>query len=382
MADIFLKSDLYRLLKGKFVLLLGDSNMSLVYNDVLYLLTYNTLITPTLLRGRSKKGWEPLFGDRVIRMSSYETAGRNYYKEREYKKDNIHLRFHFITKISGEEMNHTLNVIERKEIPYPDIIVVNSCMWDVTRWGPMREDDYKEDLIKFFSRIKKILPEDTLVIWTSTLPISTNFTKGGVLIKQLEFMKFSLRFMILEANKFTHQLCIAFGVDFLDLHYHMRFQLHRRSVDGIHWEPQSTRYITCLLLTHISLAFDVPLPGRVKGKYIQDCIDVAHNSKDIEPEWSLERGITLRLEEELSRLKIVKKPKLERESSKKCEEDKKETNNQLGNRVKKKANRRFVKIENHVGDLRETLSNSSDFRNNNNNQARSNNQPRNNNQTT
>ncbi|RXG50837.1 PC-esterase domain-containing protein 1A, partial [Armadillidium vulgare] len=216
--------------------------MSLVYNDVLYLLTYNTLITPTLLRGRSKKGWEPLFGDR---------------------KDNIHLRFHFITKISGEEMNHTLNVIERKEIPYPDIIVVNSCMWDVTRWGPMREDDYKEDLIKFFSRIKKILPEDTLVIWTSTLPISTNFTKGGVLIKQLEFMKFSLRFMILEANKFTHQLCIAFGVDFLDLHYHMRFQLHRRSVDA--------------------LAFDVPLPGRVKGKYIQDCIDVAHNSKDIEP---------------------------------------------------------------------------------------------------
>ncbi|KAB7502141.1 PC-esterase domain-containing protein 1A, partial [Armadillidium nasatum] len=247
-------------------------------------------------------------------------------------KDNIHLRFHFITKISGEEMNHTLNVIERKEIPYPDIIVVNSCMWDVTRWGPMREDDYKEDLIKFFSRIKKILPEDTLVIWTSTLPISTNFTKGGVLIKQLEFMKFSLRFMILEANKFTHQLCIAFGVDFLDLHYHMRFQLHRRSVDGIHWEPQATRYITCLLLTHISLAFDVPLPGRVKGKYIQDCIDVAHNSKDIEPEWSLERGITLRLEEELSRLKIAKKPKLERESSKKSEEDKKETDKQLGNR--------------------------------------------------
>ncbi|KAB7502142.1 hypothetical protein Anas_02971 [Armadillidium nasatum] len=59
--------------------------MSLVYNDVLYLLTNNTLITPTLLRGRSKKGWEPLLGDKVIRMSSYETAGRNYYKEREYK---------------------------------------------------------------------------------------------------------------------------------------------------------------------------------------------------------------------------------------------------------------------------------------------------------
>ncbi|MCL4131678.1 UNVERIFIED_CONTAM: hypothetical protein GTU68_042172 [Idotea baltica] len=112
-------------------------------------------------------------------------------------------------------------------MPFPDVVIVNSCIWDLTRWGAIQEEKYKEDIIMFFSKLRVLLPDDSLIIWNSTLPVSVNYTKGGLLVKQLEFVKYSLRFMVMEANKFTQQVCIAMGIDFLDLHYHMRFQLHR-----------------------------------------------------------------------------------------------------------------------------------------------------------
>ncbi len=36
-----------------------------------------------------------------------------------------------------------------------------------------------------------------------------------------------MRFMLLEANLFARNLCLAFGYNFLDLHYYMQHQLNR-----------------------------------------------------------------------------------------------------------------------------------------------------------
>ncbi|GBN53255.1 hypothetical protein AVEN_24773-1, partial [Araneus ventricosus] len=37
-------------------------------------------------------------------------------------------------------------------------------------------------------------------------------------------------------------------------------QIHRRGRDGIHWDPKAVRYVTNLILRHISLSWNVPLP--------------------------------------------------------------------------------------------------------------------------
>ncbi|CAL4082216.1 unnamed protein product, partial [Meganyctiphanes norvegica] len=105
------------------------------------------------------------------------------------------------------------------------IVILNSCLWDMNRWGPSQEDTYKNNVVTLFKRLRSLLPEDSLVLWTTTLPVGSE-TRGGLFIQQLQFMKHSLRFMIMEANLFVQQLCIAFEFDVLDLHYHMRHQLN------------------------------------------------------------------------------------------------------------------------------------------------------------
>ena len=74
----------------------------------------------------------------------------------------------------------------------------------------------------------------------------------------------------MEANSFVHQVCVAFDYDILDLHYWMRFQLNRRTVDGLHWEPHAMRMISNLLLTHISLAIEEPLPNRFTNRSLDN----------------------------------------------------------------------------------------------------------------
>lgn len=57
-----------------------------------------------------------------------------------FQEEGVHIRFHFVTKLlvddenfKGRDVNHTLEAIERKEIPIPDIVIMNSCTWDLTR---------------------------------------------------------------------------------------------------------------------------------------------------------------------------------------------------------------------------------------------------------
>lgn len=53
------------------------------------------------------------------------------------------------------------------------------------------------------------------------------------------------------------------GLDFVDLHFFLRRQIHRRVKDGIHWDNTALRRVVNILLTHISEAWGVDLPRRV-----------------------------------------------------------------------------------------------------------------------
>ncbi|XP_076029779.1 PC-esterase domain-containing protein 1A-like isoform X2 [Oratosquilla oratoria] len=338
--DIFLSHHAQDLLRGKLIIFFGDSNMRSFYKDLIYLITKNNVAPPPTFRRRANAGrYVSFHGDKVIDLSKNSTNGRDYYEVREYKENDIHIRFNFITRVYYERVIEELKKIETGEIPAPDIVVINSCLWDLTRWGALRESKYKEEMAELFSHLKRLLPEDTLIIWTTTLPVASSKVKGGVFIKQIEFIKHSMRFVIMEANRLAQQMCIAFQVDLLDLHYHMRFQLHSRTNDGLHWETHAIRHITNLLLTHIALALDFPLPGKISNNngYLKA-------AKQLAQEASEGKQVEIVMDHEVKEMMSMKRKAINRviRSTVKVELKKKpEENNNSNVRKKVQAKRRL-----------------------------------------
>lgn len=46
-------------------------------------------------------------------------------------------------------------------------------------------------------------------------------------ILQVEFLQHTLRFEVMEANVFARQIVVSYGFDVLDIHHHLRMQIHR-----------------------------------------------------------------------------------------------------------------------------------------------------------
>lgn len=265
MADVFSMTDARNLLKDKFVLLVGDSNMRGIYKDLLCLLHHGTITPEVILRRGSESAGQ--YGDEIIDIAGLR-FGRSYFEVRQCKRKELWVRFIFITQAVAPTLMKELQSIEEGKLPAPDIVVMNSCLWDITRWGPEQEGQYKQNVANVFHRLQCLLPPASLVVWLASLPVATERVKGGVFIKQIEFVKHSMRFMLLEANMFVHNLCRVFGFSFLDLHYYMQYQLNRRTNDGLHWEPPAVRYMTNVLLTHIALSFNEELPGNIAKPFL------------------------------------------------------------------------------------------------------------------
>ncbi|XP_046385587.1 PC-esterase domain-containing protein 1B-like isoform X2 [Ischnura elegans] len=357
MADIFTNVDIKMLFRGKFILILGSSNFRAVYRDIIWLLNFNKIIPEGHLRRKLDFSY---LGDRLIKQGELN-RGRDYVEMREYKKDGFHIKYNFITKCLTKEVEEMMHDIHEGNCKPPDIVIVNSCLWDITRWGPNGVTLYKDNMRKLFSIMKSSLPSTTLVIFSTTPPVSQSCSaaflvrqvefmrhslrfevmeanlfarqlvptygynildlhyhlrmqihrwgpdgvnlykenmqklfrlfmsnlpsktlvvfsttlpvssscKGAFLVKQVEFMKHSLRFEVMEANLYAKQLVPSFGYNVLDFHYHFRMQIHRRVKDGVHWRPEAVRHMTNLFLTHLSLTWDLKLPGNFTSKALR-----------------------------------------------------------------------------------------------------------------
>ncbi|XP_071448869.1 PC-esterase domain-containing protein 1A-like [Hetaerina americana] len=276
MADIFLTKDIKKLLAGKFVLILGDSNLRAQYRDMVWLLNNNKIVPESHLRRKLDFSY---LGDRLLKQGELN-RGRDYLEMREYSTGEFHIKFNFITRCITKEVEEMMNDYKEKKTKSPDIVLINSCLWDISRWGPDGVLQYKENMRKLFSLFKASLPPTTLVIFSTTPPVSPSCS-AAFLVKQVEFMKKSLRFEVMEGNLFVRQLVPTYGYNVLDLHYHLRMQIHRRVKDGIHWIPTAVRHITNLFLTHISLCLNVPLPGNFEGKLLNRMKGGAKRMKDI-----------------------------------------------------------------------------------------------------
>ncbi|CAG2058144.1 unnamed protein product [Timema podura] len=141
-----------------------------------------------------------------------------------WKIADVFLKFYFVTRCYNQTIEDLVTNIKEGKVPVPDVIIMNSCLWDISRWGPKGVSAYKDNLLKLMKFFKKSLPPQTLVIWTTTLPISSN-AYGGFLIKQVDFLKHTLRFEVMEANLYARDVVATHGYDIVDLHYYFSMQL-------------------------------------------------------------------------------------------------------------------------------------------------------------
>ncbi|XP_062373220.1 PC-esterase domain-containing protein 1A-like [Sardina pilchardus] len=244
------------LLHNKFVVVLGSSFQRGVYKDLVLLLQKDSYLSQSQLKTKGEEHFENddlLEGGRKGRMSN----GTQYKEVREYTSDHHLVRFYFITRVYSEYMRRVLEDFENGL--KPDLVIVNSCVWDVSRYGRRWEPDYLNNLTTFFERLRAILPEEALIIWNLTMPLGETII-GGFLVPEVAEIGPSLRFDIIEANYCSAKLASVYGLDVLDLHFQFRFSLQHRMRDGVHWNAVAHRRVTCLLLAQIADAWGVELP--------------------------------------------------------------------------------------------------------------------------
>ncbi|KAK5876046.1 hypothetical protein CesoFtcFv8_027054 [Champsocephalus esox] len=249
-----------QLLHNKFIVVLGDSIQRAVYKDLVLLLQKDKYLSLKQLKTKGEMSFEE---DCLVEggCKSLMHNGTGYREVRQYQSDHHLVRFYFVTRIYSSYMKSILE--DFRNGLKPDVLIVNSCVWDISRYNSSWLDTYKENLHTFFGELRGILPEETLVIWNITMPLGERIN-GGFLVQEIEHKASHLRYDVIDANFFSGTLADAYGMDALDLHFHFRFSLQHRTKDGVHWNTLAHRKITSLLLQHVAQAWGVLLPCPLK----------------------------------------------------------------------------------------------------------------------
>ncbi|KAK6323405.1 hypothetical protein J4Q44_G00057440 [Coregonus suidteri] len=244
-----------QLLHNKFVVVLGDSIQRSVYKDIVLLLQKDKYLSLAQLKTKGEMSFEQdilVEGGRLGQM----TNGTEYREVRQFRSDNHLVRFYFLTRIYSRYMQSILRDFEHGL--KPDVVIVNSCIWDVSRYNPKWHVEYKENLHKFFEKMNSILPPECLVLWNMTMPLGKRIV-GGFFIPEIEQRGPTLCYDVIQANFYSSKMADAYGLDVLDLHFQFRFSLEHRMKDGVHWNSLAHRRITTLLLQHAAEAWGVLL---------------------------------------------------------------------------------------------------------------------------
>ena len=87
-----------------------------------------------------------------------------------------------------------------------------------------------------------------------------NVNTGVFNVPEMEFMKPSTRFNVMEANNMVSHTTAAFGFDVVDLHYVFQGLIHLRR-DDIHWTAKAIRLMVNMILQHFVDSREISLPG-------------------------------------------------------------------------------------------------------------------------
>ncbi|XP_053556320.1 PC-esterase domain-containing protein 1A-like [Bombina bombina] len=185
--------------------------------------------------------------------------GVDYREVRQYCSDHHLVRFYFLTRVYSAYLESILSDFQAGL--QPDVVIMNSCIWDITRYGQKQMEEYKTNLDLLFTRLDQVLHRECLVVWNTAMPVGY---KGGELSA---YVKCNLRWDIVEGNFYSATLADLYKMDVLDFHYHFRVDLRHRCRDAIHWNQVAHRKFTQILLTHIACAWRVEVPDtkRIEG---------------------------------------------------------------------------------------------------------------------
>lgn len=256
-CDTYMMQDAKTLLANKRILMCGSSNMRGLYKDLVWLLEEGTLITQSALQRKNEVSH---CGDERLSNGPLRNS-RNYEEVRHYKgsskNNNIDVRYQFLTRLNLPAFCATLRGMASEP---PDVLIINSTLWDISRWGSDGVNQFKVNLDKTVKLMHEVKPPNCLVIWKTALPPS--FTcRSGLITPEIQNLRSLLPFHMLEANKWAAERMRRAGFDILDVHYHLRFMQEFRCDDGIHYRPQAVRFMTNLFLTHLALSWNKVLPG-------------------------------------------------------------------------------------------------------------------------
>ena len=117
MSDIFVSFEAVKVLKGKSVLLLGDSIMRNLYKDLVWLCCPGKKGGGLIARVHMlDKGEQSFLGDKLFEKSEL-TAGRNYVESRDWysgKEADIQLSFIFITRCYDDRLRSRMENYEKQ----------------------------------------------------------------------------------------------------------------------------------------------------------------------------------------------------------------------------------------------------------------------------
>ena len=256
----FRNQDVRALLDKKTVIVMGDSIQRSVYKDLVCLLNQedSRYLFDVELRA---KGEHVFLGDKLLRGGKFlinsegkMPNGTNYREVREFRKGSTVFRYYFLTRCFNDHMESILNELKTMQ---PDVIIMNSCLWDIHHYGPNALEEYNGNIPNLL-KASENLPFD-IFIWNATLPLAKQ-CKGG-------FLKPGFRSLPVEdikkANKIAWNHVTKFGRGiYLDLYTEIQKDLasFTQAEDGIHWGMKAHRKISNLILEQIAIKWKRDIP--------------------------------------------------------------------------------------------------------------------------
>ena len=77
---------------------------------------------------------------------------------------------------------HTFQIMKEIEEVKPDVVIACSMLWDIMRYGDtFLKKEYESNLDKFFTEVKKVVPETSAIIWANSPPVADRYLQYSML---------------------------------------------------------------------------------------------------------------------------------------------------------------------------------------------------------
>jgi len=323
--EIWTSRQATQLLSEKHICILGDSIQRMVYKDLVKFLSTNKLCNTFELRKKAEPYFNREFhSDRLV-DSSEAHNGTHYYEIREWICENgkIRVTFFFITRLYSQLLQTTiLDYFKNHDLSPPDVWLLNSTVWDISRFGESSVQEYYTSLGLFFenclavglkqkkhennkskesnktknplmptpnksSLSETIIPKTPYILWRNALPIGDN-ARGGFLIpsQATDDQQTGFRLDIPGANKICLEKITSLKrdtpVEVLDVHNFATCYMNELQGDGIHWSPKFHRVLTMLTLTKIRRFFCHPrIASYFSSEFVGPKTDILRRNKNL-----------------------------------------------------------------------------------------------------